>query len=97
MAKAYEDLSRRALIKLGRDFDLDNDAILLEYLSQNADKYEDAHVVEKLIQKVYDVKDTFSDSGSIIKKTIIKESDKLLDTVIDTLSEAVERTEELLN
>ena len=40
MGKTYEDLSRRALIKLNKDFDQENDAKLLEYLTENGEKYE---------------------------------------------------------
>lgn len=96
MARGYEDLSRRALIKLGKDYDQVNDAALLQYLTDHNGEYEGIRPVEKMIARVDQVKDTISDSSSIIKKTLADEADKVLDTVINTLSEVAERTEALL-
>lgn len=96
MAQGYEDLSRRALIKLGKDYDQVSDAALLQYLTDHNGEYEGIRPVEKVIARVDQVKDTISGSSSIIKKTLADEADRVLDTVINTLSEVAETTEELL-
>lgn len=96
MAQGYEDLSRRALIKLGKDYDQVSDAALLQYLTDHNGEYEGIRPVEKVIARVDQVKDTISGSSSIIKKTLANEADRVLDTVINTLSEVAETTEALL-
>ena len=51
--KSYEDLSRRALIKLSKDFDMDNDDALLHYLDkkleENPNTYESIRIPERVI------------------------------------------------
>lgn len=51
--KSYEDLSRRALIKLSQDFDMDNDDALLRYLDkkleENPNTYESIRIPERVI------------------------------------------------
>lgn len=93
MAKGYEDLSRRALIRLGKDYDQVSDAALLQYLTENSDKYEGIRPVEKVIDKVDQIKETICGSGSTIKKTFENEADKVLDSVIDTLVSTVDMAE----
>ena len=52
-SKSYEDLSRRALIKLSQDFDMDNDDALLRYLDkkleENPNTYESIRIPERVI------------------------------------------------
>lgn len=96
MAQGYEDLSRRALIKLGKDYDQVSDAALLQYLTDHNGEYESIRPVEKVIARVDQVKDTISGSTSIVKKTLAQEADRVLDTVINTLADVADKTEELL-
>ena len=96
MSQGYEDLSRRALIKLGKDYDQASDAALLQYLTNHNGEYEGIRPVEKAIARVDQVKDTISGSTSIVKKTLAREADRVLDTVINTLAEVADKTEELL-
>lgn len=93
MAKRYEDLSRRALIRLGRDYDQISDAALLQYLSEHSDEYENIRPVEKVIDRVDQIRDTVFGSRSTIKQTFAKEADRILDSVIDALSSTVNETE----
>lgn len=104
MAKTYEDISRRGLIKLGHDFDQVNDAALQRYLAENSEQYENIRPAEKVIVRADQIGDTMkeaagkirtamSGSGGIVKKIIIKEADKLLDTVIDTVVNTANMTE----
>ena len=52
-SKSYKDLSRRALIKLSQDFDMDNDDALLRYLDkkleENPNTYESIRIPERVI------------------------------------------------
>ena len=86
MGKSYEDLSRRALIKLGHDYDQESDAALLGFLTENGEEYENVRPIEKVIERVDNLKETAAESGSVIKQTLISESDKVLDKVIDILT-----------
>lgn len=84
MGKHYEDLSRRGLIKLNNDFDDDNDAALLKYLTEKGDNYENIRFVESIINGADQVVDTVS-SSHIVKTILSKESNKVVDTVIDAV------------
>lgn len=86
MSRSYEDLSRRGLIKLNKDFDQENDAILLQYLAEHDDEYEGIRFTEKIISKVDDVASSVKDSKNIVKKIVLKESNKFLDAVINAIS-----------
>lgn len=87
MAK-YEDLSRRALIKLGHDFDSLNDGTLQKFLDHNEDLYEGIRPVEMIvegwdkgIQTIFGHKYTVCDS-------LNRESDSLITKVGNTLATA---------
>lgn len=90
MGKHYNDLSRRALIKLGNDFDQEHDAELLQYLTEHGDEYEGIRPVEKIIEKADQLKETASVSGGAIKKVLAKEADRMIDAVIDSLTDTAE-------
>lgn len=97
MGKGYEDLSRRGLIKLNKDFDQENDAKLLQYLTEHGDKYENIRPVESVIDRVDKVAAAFSNSKSSIKRVIVRETDKLLDRVINTISGTANMDGETIN
>ena len=90
MGKRYEDLSRRALIKLGNNYDQEHDAELLQYLTEHSDEYEGIRPVEKIIEKADHIVDTASTSSSIVKKVLAAEADKMMDAVISSLTETAE-------
>lgn len=96
MAQGYDNLSRRALIKLGKDYDQVSDAALLQYLTDHNGEYENIRPIEEVIDRVDQIRDTISGSSSIVKKTLAAEADKVLDTVIETLSKVAENTERIL-
>ncbi len=88
MARNYSDLSRRALIKLGQDYDQNHDAALLQFLTENDKDYEGVRPIESAIERVDQIKETIIDSKSSIKSTIIAQADKMLDTIINTIYSA---------
>lgn len=88
MAKGYEDLSRRGLIALGKDFDLDNDAELLKYLTEHSERYEDIRPVEALICKVDNLGEAIKGSSITLKKSACTEGNKVLDSVVDVVDES---------
>lgn len=94
MAKGYEDLSRRALIKLGKDFDQENDAALLNYLAEHDKEYENIRFAEKCIVKADVIAESLKGSKSIIKDVLVSQSDKIIDTVVNavvTISDDAEK------
>lgn len=86
MARNYTDLSRRALIKLNQDFDQENDASLLQYLTENDKKYEGIRPMESVIDRADQIKETLSGSKNSIKDMLSEQADKVLDSVIKSLS-----------
>lgn len=86
MAKGYEDLSRRGLIQLNRDFDQDNDAALLQYLTENDQKYENIRPVEKAIEGADKLKGAFSGAGTVVKNVLLHQADKVVDKVLGSLA-----------
>lgn len=91
--KHYKDLSRRALIKLGKDFDDENNDMLIDFLNDNSESYEDVRPIERVIEKADHVKESAIASKSCIKGVITREMDKLLDTIVDTLSNGIAMAE----
>lgn len=83
--KGYEDLSRRALIKLGKDFDDANDAALMKYLSENEDMYENIRFAEKVICKADNIVESFRGMRPAVKNIIQKHGEKVIDAVIDSV------------
>lgn len=108
MAKTYEDISRRGLIKLGHDFDRDNEAALQRYLAENGENYENIRTVEKVIVRADQITETVKEAASrlktaasgssgIVKKIIINEADKFIDTVISTVANTANMAEDELS
>lgn len=89
MSRSYEDLSRRALVQLGHDFDQSNDAALLQYLDENDSKYEDIRPIEKMTDKMDQLGKKLAISGETLKKAAYNEMNKLMDGVIDTIQSFV--------
>lgn len=90
MAKTYEDLSRRALIQLGHDYDDNNDGALLQYLTEHSDEYEKIRPVEAIINRMDQAVSTISKSGYKIKKTIGIEGGNIVEKAIDTVSDVAD-------
>lgn len=91
MARNYEDLSRRAMIQLGHDYDQDNDAKLKTYFDEkDADKpYESIRPVEKITVKVDDLTSTLKENGGALKKAAVKSVSNMLERVIDSVGNVV--------
>ena len=82
--KSYEDLSRRALIKLSQDFDMDNDDALLRYLDkkleENPNTYESVIVVaDKTATEVKRIGEDVIDKGGTL---IAKITENLADSAL---------------
>lgn len=86
MAKGYESLSRRALIKLGEDYDADHDGELISYLTKNSDKYESIRPVEGIISRLDSIRD-YTDSS--IKHLVSDQADKMLNNIVETVSDLI--------
>lgn len=86
MERSYEDLSRRALIKLGHNYDADNDGSLRTYLEEHEDSYEGVRPVERVIERTDEMRAALSESSGIIKKAALDQMDKLLDKMVNGLN-----------
>lgn len=96
MTKHYKDLSRRALIKLGSDYDKENDEALINYLKDHNDEYESVRDVEKIIEKSDMICQTLKCNSSVLKDIAAKESGKILDSVIDAITSISAETEKIV-
>lgn len=97
MAKGYEDLSRRALIKLGKDYDQENDAALLQYLTEHSNDYENIRFMEKVMVKTDNIAEKLKGASGVIKTVLANESTKVIESVIDAVIMASSEAEKGLN
>lgn len=93
MSRGYEDLSRRALIKLGHDFDQAHDGELMRYLAEHNADYEGIRPVEALVQRTDQLVETVSNSRFGIK-TIV---DAAAHTAVNKIADlAVENADKII-
>ena len=91
MARGYEDLSRRALIKLGHDFDQEHDGELMRYLAEHDTRYESIRPVEALVQRTDQLVETISNSRIGIKTIVDTAAHKVVNKVADTTIENADK------
>lgn len=91
MAKGYEDLSRRALIKLGHDYDQAHNGELMLYLTEHSDEYEGIRPVECLVQRTDQIVETIHNSVSKFKPIIDTAAHKVVNKVADTAIENADK------
>lgn len=88
MAKTYEDVSRRGLIKLCHDFDDSHDGELQCFLTDHSDEYENIRPVECVIDRADQIVETMSGTVRSIKAAICNRDCKAAVVgVLDTLVE----------
>lgn len=75
----YKDLSRRALIKLNKDFDAENNDALILYLQKHQDQYEKIRFSEKII-----------DTGDNIYEKASTTCSNFLDNILNNFSDAAD-------
>ena len=93
MARGYEDLSRRALIKLGHDFDQEHDGELMRYLTEHNAEYEGIRPVEALVQRTDQLVETVSNSRFGIKAVV----DTAAHTAVNKIADfAVENADKII-
>ena len=91
MARTYEDLSRRALIKLNHDFDEENNGKLQKYLEKRDEEnpYEGIRTIETITVKVDDIVDTVRTNKSALKQAAINATETALNKTIDAITNAI--------
>lgn len=94
MSRGYEDLSRRALIKLGHDFDQAHDGELIRYLTEHNAEYEGIRPVEALVQRTDQIVETISNSRFGIKEIIDTAAHKAVNKVADI---AIENADKIIS
>lgn len=87
--KEYKDLSRRALIKLGNDFDKEHDGELMQYLNDHPDDYEDIRPIETIVQRTDQLVETVSASCIGTKITVNKAANAMINKAADLAIENV--------
>ena len=87
----YHELSRRGLIKLGEDFDLEHNNELKGYLLDHRNRYEDVRAHEVLVEKMDDAAAKAKARGGVVSDIVIKKLDKIFDKVMDKLEKEVVR------
>lgn len=91
MSKTYEDLSRRALVKLDHDYDRASKGALSKYLSEHEDEYENIRPVEKVVNCYDTVVSTVSRSVKAVKKSYDEEgSPKAAVRVLNAVADNVD-------
>lgn len=70
MSKNYEDLSRRGLIRLGKDYDKASGGELQDFLNTHEDEYENIRPIETVVQCTDRFVETISNSSIIAKKSV---------------------------
>lgn len=91
MARNYEDLSRRALMALNKDYDNDNDGKLMSYFAEvdPERQYEGIRPIESVVDRIDQITDTVKENGGALKEAAIKAAEGTLDKVINTLGDII--------
>ena len=88
----YNDLSRRGLIRLNNDFDLDNNNALKEYLNQRDGNYEGVRPLEQMMEELDNASEKVKIQGGVVSSAVIKRIDKVFDRMMGKLQNEVERS-----
>ena len=86
----YNELSRRGLIKLNNDFDIEHDNELKEFLN-NSDGYEGIRPHEQMIEKLDETTEKVKIQGGVVSTAMIKRIDKVFDRIMNKLQDEVYR------
>lgn len=88
MARTYEDLSRRALIRLGHDYDNLNDDKLKKFLEHNDELYEDIRPIECIVDGCDQAVETIFGSNICIKDSVCSAGGTLISNIASSLADA---------
>lgn len=91
MAKGYEDLSRRALIKLGHDYDQAHNGELMLYLTEHSNEYEGIRPIESFVQRTDQLVDTVHNSVFKLKPIVDTAAHKVVDKIADAAIENADK------
>ena len=97
MAKGYEDLSRKALIKLNKDFDKKSGGELHKFLSENDDKYEEITPVELFAESISDAVESIGFTAADILSDFINSDPKTTKFAKRIINSCLESKEEKIN
>lgn len=95
----YKEISRRGLIKLNTDFDIDNDGQLKEYLNHsvaNGRTYEEVRPYEQIVERLDDVTEALEGRVDAVSESMLERANKVFDSLIDAISGEVKRCENVL-
>lgn len=92
MSKQYEELSRRGLIKLGHDYDRDNNDALANYLNQaesTGSAYEEVRPAEVILDKADAVAQKLSDAGTTAAYSLLDKMTEQLTSFVDSMADNI--------
>lgn len=93
----YRNLSRRALIKLNNDYDVENQNALKTFLNEHSDEYEMIRPIEKVTEKTDELTEVVSAKFNEFKDKAMDKIDTLFDSTISSVAGGViEKTAEAL-
>ena len=87
-SKSYEDLSRRALIKLSQDFDMDNDDALLRYLDKKLEENPNTYESIRIPERVMVVADKTATEVKRIGEDVIDKGGTLIAKITENLADS---------
>lgn len=94
---AYEELSRRGLIKLNRDYDVESNNALKEFLNNSQTVYEPIRPIEQVIDKIDKTTEAMEARGSAVSDAIMDRVNHVFDTIIGDLTSEANRCSEVID
>ena len=85
----YNDLSRKSLIRLAKDFDAKSGNGLKEYFLDNIEYYEKARPIEILIDKMDDLTEVVKEGRKAVSSMASDDANKIIDSVTKSVNEFV--------
>lgn len=94
---AYEELSRRGLIKLNHDYDNESGNALKEFLNESNTVYEPIRPIEQVIDKLDKTTEAMEARGSAVSGAILDRVNAMFDGIIDNLTCEIDRCTEVID
>lgn len=91
----YDELSRRGLINLNKDFDNDNQNSLKEYLNSSETVYEPVRPIEQVIERLDEATDAVKARGGVVSDAIMSRVNDMFDGIIDSITKEINRCDDV--
>lgn len=91
----YNELSRRGLISLNKDFDNDNQNSLKDYLNSTEKCYEPVRPIEQVIERLDEATDAVKARNGVVSDAIMSRVNDMFDGIIDSLTKEINRCDDV--